>query len=125
MHEPRLDGLGVTVDRLLTRWCDDGGTDLAVQLPLLSTARVRGKGFDAEEAAFMAKTDQQDNDMSNSVPRLLRTWEYRRGRCTDVHCAHPDARVAGPTLRWVAQACAGARESRGPEAARITDLTLI
>jgi lysophospholipase len=119
MHEPRLEGLGVTVDRLLTRWCDDGGTDLAVQLPLLSATRVRGEGFDAEEAVFMAKADRQDNDMSHSVPRLLRTWEYRRGRCTGVHCAHPDARVAGPTLRWVAQACAGSRESRGPAAAAI------
>lgn len=119
MHEPAVVQDKVRrKDRVLSTWCDDWAIRLPGSLPLISSARVQGDGFDAERLAFLAQADRMDNDMSHSVPRLLRRWDDRQATCLGDTCGHGDARVAGPTLRWVAQACAASREARGPAAQR-------
>lgn len=121
MFEPRVAGnaQGSEVDQVIRRWCTDWAARLPFPLPWLSAERARGEGFQAERDAFLQQPDRADNDMSHSVPRLLRRWRDREAACEGQDCGHTDARVAGPTVRWVAQACSGAREARGEQAAGI------
>lgn len=119
MHQPAVVQDQVhRKDRVLSTWCDDWAIRLPGSLPVISSARVQGDGFDAERLAFLAQIDRLDNDMLHSVPRLMRRWDDRQATCVGDTCGHGDARVAGPTLRWVAQACAASREARGPAAQR-------
>jgi len=128
MFEPTIAGTGV--DAAAGRWCDRYAVHLPMQLPWLSTPRVQGEPFDQARAAYEARAARGlglENDLTHSVPRLLRRWADRALTCeamTDatsrVHCGHVNAKVEGPTLRWVAQACSAAREARGPRAADIT-----
>lgn len=131
MFEPTIGqtGLGAGVDRAAARWCDGLSARLPFQLPGLSAQRAAGQGFDAARAAFEASSNRQDNDLSHSVPRLMRRWADRASACTDTsapeHCGHADAKVEGPTLRWVSQACSAAREARGPGASTIARPVLL
>src|SRR4030095_868829 len=107
MFEPRVTGIGMGqgVDDTAKKWCDDGPVRLPFQVPGMSSMRMRGDGFQAERDAFEQQADKLNNDMSHSVPRLLRRWDDRAARCDDPHCGHTDAKVAGPTPRVGAQAC--------------------
>jgi lysophospholipase len=125
MFEPTIGhtGLGERIDRAAERWCDRWSARLPFQLPGLSSQRAQGQGFDAARAAFEAQADPAVNHLTHSLPRLRQRWADRAALCRDSapaeHCGHPDAKVEDPTLRWVAQACSGAREARGPAAAAI------
>jgi lysophospholipase len=121
MHEPTITqtGFSAGVEQAARRWCDDYSVQLPFQLPGLSSQRVSGQDFDLARAAFEARADKADNDLSHSVPRLLRRWADRAATCEGEHCGHGDAKVEGPTLRWLNQACSGARAARGEGAAQI------
>lgn len=112
-------------DRQLRQWCHSGAFGLPFSLPCLSAKRVRGDGFAADLAAFEALPDPASAALTHSVVRHRMRWFNRAGRCDGPDCGHGDARVAGPTLQWVDQACAGAAEARGPGAARIAVPVLV
>lgn len=112
-------------DRQLRQWCHSGAFGLPVSLPWLSAKRVRGQGFAADLAAFEALPDPATAALTHSVARHRMRWLNRAGRCEGPDCGHGDARVAGPTLQWVDQACAGAAEARGPGAAGIAVPVLV
>jgi lysophospholipase len=120
MHEPTIAGSGLSegVESAARRWCDEWSVQLPFQLPGLSARRVAGQDFDLARAAFEAKADRADNDLSHSVPRLMRRWADRAATCEGEHCGHGDAKIEGPTLRWVSQACSGSRQARGPKRRR-------
>ncbi|MBP6765920.1 MAG: alpha/beta hydrolase [Rubrivivax sp.] len=120
MHEPTIaqTGLSAGMEQAARRWCDDYSVQLPFQLPGLSSQRVSGQDFDLARAAFEARADKADNDLSHSVPRLLRRWADRAATCEGEHCGHANAKVEGPTLRWFNQACSSARAARGEGAAK-------
>lgn len=118
-HQPAVaQGKVHRKDRVLSTCCDDWAIRLPGSLQVISSARVQGDGFDAERLAFLAQFDRMDNDMSHSVPRLLRRWDDRQATCVGDTCGHRDARVGGPTLHWLAKACAASREAYGSAAQR-------
>lgn len=137
MFEPSVGhtGLGAGADRAAERWCERYATRLPFSLPALSAARVEGLPFDEARAAFEARVAAglgPEEALGHSLPRLQQRWADRAQRCAAateptarVHCGHEDARVEGPTLRWVAQACSAARQARGPQAAQITRPVLL
>ena len=120
MHEPTIaqTGLSPGMEQAARRWCDDYSVQLPFQLPGLSGQRVSGQDFDLARAAFEARADKANDDLSHSVPRMQRRWADRAATCEGEHCGHADAKVEGPTLRWVNQACSGARTARGEAAAK-------
>jgi len=112
-------------DRQLRQWCHSGAFGWPFSLPWVSAKRVRGGGFAADLAAFEALPDPATAALTHSVVRHRMRWLNRAGRCEGPDCGHGDARVAGPTLQWVDQACAGAAEARGPGAAGIAVPVLV
>lgn len=121
MFEPTVASRASTrwLDRSLRSWCHAGAFGLPWGVPLLSQARPRGGGFEADRAAFLAMKDPASHPQTHSVVRHRLRWENRAARCEGPDCGHVDARVAGATFQWVDQACAAADQARGPGAARI------
>ena len=106
------------------RWCDELAVRLPFQLPWLSLQRSQGQPFEAARAAFEAQADKLSNALTHSVPRLLRRLADRASACTDSspaeHCGHAIAKLEGPTLSWVSQACSASQQARGAGATGIT-----
>ena len=112
-------------DRSLRRWCHEGDMPMVFEWPGLSTTRVQGGAFEQEWRRYREMLDRSAHAQTHSVVRHDVRWLNRAARCEGEHCGHDDARVAGATLGWVAQACAGAAEARGPGAARIAVPVLV
>ena len=133
MFEPATAAAGAQgwVDRALQAWCHQGAT--AWTLPdALGRLQVAGAGFERELAAFQqavqaASADRADPafDLSHSMGRLQQRWRAREATCEGPACGHGDARVAGPTLQWVLQACHGSARVWGPAARRIVTPVLL
>lgn len=131
MFEPTLAPRGTPTQpqpwsqRQLQAWCHSGAFGLPFSVPWLSTLRVRGEGFASDLAAFEALPDPSAAPLTHSVLRHRMRWRNRAAHCEGPECGHANARVAGPTLQWVDQACAAAQVARGPEAGRIAVPVLV
>lgn len=112
-------------DQALRRWCHEGSMPSVFSWPGLSTTRVQGGTFEQEWRRYREMLDRSAHAQTHSVVRHDVRWLNRASRCEGEHCGHDDARVAGATLGWVSQACAGAAEARGPGAARISVPVLV
>lgn len=106
-------------DRALRRWCHAGSMPFFFDWPALSTTRVQGGDFEQEWRRYRQMLDRATHAQTHSVVRHDVRWLNRASRCEVEHCGHGDAKVAGATLGWVSQACAGAAEARGPGASAI------
>lgn len=106
-------------DRSLRRWCHAGSMPFFFDWPGLSTMRVQGGNFEQEWRRYREMLDRAEHPQTHSVVRHDMRWRNRASACEGAHCGHDDARVAGATLGWVSQACAGSAQARGPDAARI------
>lgn len=112
-------------DRALRRWCHAGSMPFFFDLPVLSTTRVSGGSFEQEWRRYREMLDRSAHPQTHSVVRHDVRWLNRASRCEGEHCGHDDARVAGATLGWVDEACAGAAQARGPGASRIAVPVLV
>lgn len=112
-------------DRALRRWCHAGSMPFFFDLPVLSTTRVQGGNFEQEWRRYREMLDRSTHPQTHSVVRHDVRWLNRASHCSGEHCGHDDARVAGATLGWVDEACAGAALARGPDAARIAVPVLV
>lgn len=112
-------------DKALRRWCHEGAMPFVFGWPGLSTTRVQGGNFEQEWRRYREMLDRSTHPQTHSVARHNVRWLNRAARCEGEHCGHDDARVAGATLGWVDQACAGAAEARGPDSARIAVPVLV
>lgn len=106
-------------DRSLRRWCDEGRMPWAFGWPGLSTVRASGGTFEQEWRRYREMLDCAAHAQTHSVVRHDVRWANRASLCEGDHCGHTDAKVAGATLGWVAQACAASAEARGEGARRI------
>ena len=132
MFEPATAAAGANgwVDQALQSWCHNGAT--GAHLPdWLGQKQVAGKGFERERDAFLQAAQPQADlmnrafDLSHSAGRLQQRWQAREALCEGPHCGHGDARVAGPTLHWVLQACHASAQFRGPAAQQVTRPVLL
>lgn len=127
MMEPTVASASSTRwgDRALRRWCHAGSMPFFFDLPVLSTTRVQGGNFEQEWRRYREMLDRSAHPQTHSVARHDVRWLNRASRCEGEHCGHDDARVAGATLGWVDEACAGAAQARGPDASRIAVPVLV
>lgn len=112
-------------DKALRRWCHEGRMPFVFGWPGLSTTRVQGGTFEQEWRRYREMLDRSAHPQTHSAVRHDVRWLNRASRCEGDHCGHDDARVAGATLGWVDEACAGAAEARGPGASRIAVPVLV
>lgn len=112
-------------DQALRRWCHAGSMPFFFDLPVLSDTRVQGGSFEQEWRRYREMLDRASHPQTHSVVRHDVRWLNRASRCEGEHCGHDDARVAGATLGWVDEACAGAAQARGPGASRIAVPVLV
>jgi lysophospholipase len=106
-------------ERSLRRWCEAGSMPAFFSWPGVSTVRASGGTFEQEWRRYREMLDRGTHDQTHSVVRHDVRWANRASACEGEHCGHGDARVAGATMGWVAEACAASLEARGEGAARI------
>jgi len=121
MMEPTVASARSTTwgDLALRRWCHAGSMPFFFDWPTLSTTRVQGGNFEQEWRRYREMLDRSTHPQTHSVVRHDVRWLNRASRCEGEHCGHDDARVAGATLGWVSEACAGAAQARGAGASAI------
>ncbi len=112
-------------DQALRRWCHAGSMPFFFDWPVLSGTRVQGGTFEQEWRRYREMLDRASHPQTHSVVRHDVRWLNRASRCEGEHCGHDDARVAGATLGWVDEACAGAAQARGAGASRIAVPVLV
>lgn len=114
MHQPWLAGPRSTLtSRVADALCQKLAFEATFTLFDLSSAYVADEDFDKLPQGMA------DDSVTSSPERLRLNWQARADACSGDACGHINAKVGGPTVRWLNQACSAAQTARSAESAKI------
>lgn len=114
MHQPWLAGPRSTLkSRVADFFCRKLAFEASFNLFDLSSAYIADEDFDNLQQGM------EEDSVTSSPERLKLNWLARADTCSGDACGHSNAKVGGPTVRWLNQACSAAQATRGVDSAKI------